>query len=269
MPMQKVVSREYKVMLRPDRFADEKRLRAAASGFWRDFSRAVDNGVVRTEGDLTQRKARRLIRFFDTTDLQLNASKYVFREREDLADGEREVTLKFRHPDRHVAADRDMDAKRGANARTKFEEDVKAPFVSLYSFSTTLPVKRTRTFTRLQDIARLFPDVPGRLREFSKDETLELVNGFTARELVLGGGTVRLARKPGIDAECALIVWYPHGRTNGKPCAVEFSYRYGNKQGEYAGKSSQRAFDTFTRLQTALPAWIDPRPRTKTAFVYG
>ena len=268
MATQKVVSREYKVMLRPDMFADETRLEAAATEFWRNFLRAVNDCVVRTGGELKRVGARRLIRFLDTSEHQLNSAKYIFREREDLQVGTREVTLKFRHPDRHVAADRDMEPEHAANARTKFEEDIKVPFVSLYSFSTTLPVKPKRTFTRLKDIARLFPDVRERLDTLPADETLEPVHDFTARELVLRGGTVRLSRKPKIDAECALIVWYDHNRKIDKPCAVEFSYRYGNKREEFAGPLTQRAFDAFAVLQTALPKWVDPKPRTKTAFVY-
>src|SRR5688500_1145403 len=138
---QKVISREYKVMLRPQRFAGgEKALRRAAGAFWRDFGRALDDDAVRAEGDLGERKEQRLIRFLDTPAQALNAGSYIFRERRALAGGDREMTLKFRHPDRHVAAARDMAPDSGGKARTKFEEDIKAPFISLYSFSTTLPV---------------------------------------------------------------------------------------------------------------------------------
>lgn len=268
MARQQVVSREYKVMLRPRRFdGDEKALRRTAAGFWRDFSRAVDDSVVRTDGELAQLKASRLIRFFDTSKQRLNTGHYIFRERHDLNGGGREITLKFRHPDRHVAADRDMDPRRGPKARTKFEEDIKAPFISLYSFSTTLPVERKETFNRLKDVARLFPDVAGRLDEFAPDESLRVVNGFIARELVLGGANVRISRKTKTDAECALIVWYDHDRQQDKPCAVEFSYRYGNKREDYGGVMSRRAFDAFSVL-AALDTWVEPKPLTKTAFVY-
>jgi hypothetical protein len=266
---QPVVSREYKVMLRPQRFAgDEKSLRATARAFWRDFAQALGSRVVRTEGDLAEVKSQRLIRFFDTKQQRLNQSHYVFRERKDLAAGEREVTLKFRHPDRHVAADRDMTPGQRAKAKTKFEEDIKAPFVSLYSFSSTLRVKEKKTFGNLEDVARMFTDVPRRLPEFTPKETLEVVNGFTAREVVLGGATVRISRKRKAAAECALIVWYDHQKKNDRPVAVEFSYRYGDKREAYGGATSRRAFDAFHVL-AGLEAWVDPKPRTKTAFVYG
>jgi hypothetical protein len=269
MARRKVISREYKVMLRPARFVgDEKALRHAANAFWRDFSQGISDVAVRTEGELGELKANRLVAFFDTPTQQLNAGAYLFRERRDLDDEGREITLKFRHPDRHVAADRRMDPRRGRDARTKFEEDIKPPFVSLYSFSTTLPVDGKKTFNQLKDVARLFPDVPDRLENFPHDEQLQRVGGFTARELVYGGAHVRMSRKPKTDAECALIVWYDHDGSQDKPCVVEFSFRYANKNEKYDGKMSRRAFETFNVLQNTLETWVDPKPRTKTAFVY-
>jgi hypothetical protein len=32
---------------------------------------------------------------------------------------------------------------------------------------------------------------------------------------------------------------------------------------------SRRAFDVFHKLPKKLAAWVDSKPRTKTAFVYG
>jgi hypothetical protein len=132
-----------------------------------------------------------------------------------------------------------------------------------------VPVRERKTFAALGDVARMFDDVPARLAGFAPEETLAVVNGFTARELVLGGGAVRLSRKRKIAAECGLIVWYDDDRTHGRPCAVEFSYRYGDRRERYPGVVSQRAYEVFRTLQTALDSWVEPKPRTKTAFVYG
>ena len=35
------------------------------------------------------------------------------------------------------------------------------------------------------------------------------------------------------------------------------------------GNTAKRAFDIFETLQRELTEWVDPNPRTKTAFVYG
>jgi hypothetical protein len=48
-------------------------------------------------------------------------------------------------------------------ARTKFEEDIKVPFISVYSFSTTIPSPCDRFLTRLRDVGRAFPDLHNQL----------------------------------------------------------------------------------------------------------
>lgn len=270
MGRQKIRSREYKVMLRPNRFAgDEKALLNAAEEVWRDFSRRINNLVVETGGKLGQVKSRRLITFFDTARHHLNRSGYILRERRDIETGEREITLKFRHKDRYLAQGRTMDVRNAEDAKTKFEEDIKAPFVSNYSFSTTFRIAREGTLNSLGDVARLVPQIVETLDGSRKDDALAAVNGFTARELVIRGAHLQIGKTPKVDAECALIVWYDHNRGPEKPVAVELSYRYGDDDENYGVGMTRRAFDVFTALPTELDQWVSAEARTKTAFVYG
>ena len=268
-----VTSREYKVMLRRNRFTgDEAQLLKAGGEFRRDLKKAVKGIVI--DGDLARIKVRRLIRFYDTAGRHLIAGQYIFRERHDPTRDEREVTLKFRHPDRYIAEDRDMDAAAGAGdgegnaARTKFEEDIKAPFVSLYSFSTTLHIAREKKLNKLKDVGRMFPDIVNRLNDFPDGKALVVVNGFTAKELVIVGASLQLAKTPDMAAECGLIVWYDDARSDNKPVAVEFSFRYGDKNENYSGGVVRRAFEAFGTLQARLDNWVDPKKGTKTAYVY-
>ena len=266
-----VMSREYKVMLRPSRFrGKEEALLEAAKALWHDFSTTVKKKktVVDTEGTLTRIATRRLITFYDTRDRILNEARYIFRDRRGVDGSDRDITLKFRHPDRYVAQDRNMDASGSTEARTKFEEDIKAPFLSLYSFSTRLPVGKEMAFKALGDLRLLFADVANKIDKFQDTTRLAPVNRFTARELVLAGANLQIGKTPRVDAECGLIVWYDDNGARDKPVAVEFSYRYGNKDEEYGGGVTRRAFETFDALQSKLTAWVDPKPRTKTAFVY-
>jgi hypothetical protein len=124
-----------------------------------------------------------------------------------------------------------MAASGTKKQRTKFEEDIKAPFVSLYSFSTTVAVGDWARFETLGDVARLFPDLVRQLGKRSLDAPIEAVRGFTAREVVLGGASMTLARKPKTRAESGLIVWYDEAGRRDRPCAVEFSFRYGKQEG--------------------------------------
>jgi hypothetical protein len=46
---------------------------------------------------------------------------------------------------------------------------------------------------------------------------------------VLAGANLQIGKTPRVDAECGLIVCYDDNGARDKPVAVEFSYRYGNK----------------------------------------
>src|SRR5262245_42865495 len=242
MERQRIVSREYKVMLLASRFrGDENKLLETAGVLWKDFSKSIADIVLQTKGDLQQVKSRRLITFFDTRKRRLNEGGYIFRERRDVENSKREVTLKFRHRDRNVSQDRNMDARRQKRAETKFEEDIKAPFISLYSFSTTVCIGDKKPLKQMRDVVRVFPNITYSLDRFSDDEAIGVVNDFTARELVLCGGIMRIGKNPKMDAECALIVWHDDGTRRDTPCAVEFSYRYGNEREAYDGATARRA----------------------------
>ena len=269
MKRRRVVSREYKVMLRPAKFGGlETQLLGTAREFWRDFSRVSAGVVLDGRGTLENIEKRRLIVFLDTRAQHLKDGGYIFRVRRALKSGRPEVTLKFRHQDRFVAESRRMKSRR-ANASTKFEEDIKAPFVSLYSFSASGKVDKKGIPSNLDDVSRLFPDLTKRLGDVEGTHAVSEVNGFTASELVITGAHLRIGSSPKTEAECALIVWYDHKGSPTEPVAVEFSYRYGDAGGQYGGRTARRAFDVFQALQSDLQTWVDPNPRTKTAFVFG
>jgi hypothetical protein len=268
MQQQKIVSREYKIMLRPKLFTGaEKALLAHAHALWRDVAGKVGPVALGAAGDLSHIKTRRLITFHDTPKHRLNDARYIFRERRAENGSGREITLKFRHPDRFLAQARKMQAKASA-AKTKFEEDIKAPFVSLYSFSTTVAIDAEAAFTKLRDVSRLFPVLAKRLDDAGDAEPLRAVNNFTAREVVIDGATMQIGKTPNVDAEWALIVWYDAHGEGGKPVAVELSYRYGDKDEEYGGGVTRRASNVFDAIQSKLERWVDPNPMTKTAFVF-
>jgi len=269
MERQKVVSREYKIMLRAKLFTGaEASLLAHAHALWQDVSEKVRVVALDTAGDLSRIKTRRDVSFFDTRHHRLNGAGYIFRERRETGGAEREVTLKCRHADRFLSQARDMQPATSSDAKTKFEEDIKIPFVSMHSFSTTVAIDDRARFATLRDVIRLFPDLPHRIDRADDDEPLLVVNDFTARELVITGATAQIGKTPKTDAEWALIVWYDERDEREKPAVVELSYRYGDKNEEYGGGLTRRAFDVFNVLQTELKKWVDPEPRTKTAFVF-
>src|SRR5262245_62080032 len=103
-----VISREYKVMLRPNRFTgSEHDLLEKAGTFWKDVADAVAKIALGSSGKLDTVDKRRLISFLDSKGDGIAAGGYVFRERRNLDGTGRELTLKFRHPDRNISQARD------------------------------------------------------------------------------------------------------------------------------------------------------------------
>ncbi len=268
MPKPKLVtSREYKVMLRPELFnGDETAFAAAVGRFWADLGARLARIDIPVEGDFGEVKAIRLIRFFDTDDQGLHGESYIVRERLDTESEERQVTLKFRHPDRYVAGDRVMEAA-SETAKTKFEEDVKPPFVSVFSFSTTADLDAAAELGTLGDVADIFPGLKDAVDELPWEAPLQLVSGFTAKEVVLAGANILLGKRD-IPAECAMVLWYDEGEQDITPVVAEFSFKYGDDQEDYRGSVARDAYDVLTALQNDLTDWVDPNPRTKTSFVY-
>jgi hypothetical protein len=264
---EKVISREYKVMLCKDLFAgDEQQLLKTANKFWDVFSQAINNIVSNVDGDLEEIADNRIIRFYDTEEHMLYKNDYIFRERQDTNTGEREVTLKFRHLDRYVAQDRNMESG-NTEGETKFEEDIKIPFSVLYSFSTTQKIFRNNNFNKLQDIAKLYPDLSYKLIHYREEEKIKTV-GLTIRELVIKGARFQIRNNPQLDSKCALIVWYDNNGDDQKPIAVEFSFKYGDENEGYTRKMAQRAYDVCQILQQKLTSWVDLKSDTKTAYIY-
>ena len=268
MKTRKVVSREYKLMLQAAKFAGpEQHLLAVAHEVWEELVGAIAPFVVRADGALDTISKERLVSFLDTQARHLWASGYVLRLRRTLEGSRPEVTLKFRHPDRYVAASRQMKSR--IRATVKFEEDIKAPFVSLYGFSTSGRVGRDDVPKTLNAAHALFPDLAKRLGKSDGNLKLRTVNKFTVREIVITGPILTIGTKPRVEIECALIVWYSHQDKPNAPVAVEFSFRYGNTSGRYSGKVARRAYNIFDALQHNLTEWLDPNSSTKTALVFG
>ena len=221
-------------MLKADQFSgEEQRLLENAHFFWNDFVNVIDRIVYDTDGDLETIKTRRLLTFFDKGTFCLRNNVYVFRERvevgADIGDEEREVTLKFRHPDRYLSGGRNMATADGRRSKTKFEEDIKPPFRSLFSHSTKQSIKSQQRLRKMSDIAGMFPDLNKTIDCFTPNETITAVGGFRAREVVITGSDFQIGRDPTVKAECALIVWYDDAVSLTDLVVAEFSFRYRDK----------------------------------------
>jgi hypothetical protein len=266
--MQTLTSREYKLMLKPDRFkgSDEKLLEAAAA-LWGDLAGIIEPNVIAVSGTDDVRHRRRRVRLLDTADHWLRANDYVVRERVDLENNERQVTLKFRHADRFISQGRTMTPAEGFEPDMKFEEDIKAPFQAFYSFSSNIILGGQSALETLAHVDELYPGLRGSVDEFPETKGLIEVNGLAAYERVIKGTSFQIRRDPEVSAQCALTIWYG-SEDSEDPIISEFSFTYEDEKEEYTAKMARRAYDAFMAIQEHLGGWIERDSMTKTTYVY-
>lgn len=138
-----VTSREYKMMLNPAKFTygnESNQVNQLEYEFKNKVSAAISRNVT---GNLGLNKQRQ-VRFFDTPQsCLLKNNGYAFRER--IENGQSEVTLKFRSPDRYISAYEDLDSVT-YGAEEKLEADIGAnsqvPYKVVYGHSNTVPNTR-------------------------------------------------------------------------------------------------------------------------------
>ncbi len=267
MGLRRIRSREYKLMLRPGRFlGPPDAVLEAAGWFWRATRDAVGALVLDADGALDAVTTSRRVSFLDTPDTALRARHCVLRMRRAVEGGREQATLKFRHPDRFASAQRRVKPRWGG--KRKFEEDIKPAFQSLYSHSGRCSASESE-LEKLADAYRMFRRLEDDLA-LDPGSALQRVAGYEAYEDVITGGRFAIAADPGLEAECALIVWHRVGGDQEVPDVVEFSFRYGiEKKGDPPGPDAcLRAHDAFLRVQ-GLEDWVDAGGPTKTRFVYG
>lgn len=278
-----VASREYKIMLRATEFGrGEKGILKAAAGFRETLARAVRESVIPIDGKVLsggefepmKKKKQVKVKFFDTEDVRLRASDFVFRQRQPVGGGPLELTLKRRHPDRFFVS----DSKTGGK-KTKFEEDIKVTdthdFISLHSLSgTAKKVDDDTKFATLKDIKQFFKPLKQQLgKVYQAGVELHKVGNFTANQMVLEGVGFEIGDD--VRAECALIVWHQRGG-GAEPVVVEFSFRYndgnlGLKSEPFTKEMARHCFEILQEFRNAgspLAEWVDLKGLTKTAHVY-
>ena len=141
---------------------------------------------IPTEGAFDEVKAPGGSASSTPSDHRLNSRRYLFRERVDI-ESERtggDAQVPPSRPLRRVGPGHGRPGR--GNAETKFEEDVKPPFVSVFSYSTTVEVDDDVDVSGLREVVDLFPGLADELDGAGDDELTD-VGSFCARELVLVG----------------------------------------------------------------------------------
>ena len=178
---QPVTSREYKLALNVDRFADRVE---GAKRFWKllAFLAPQAGFVVYCEQD---EEIRRETWYLETPGFELQRHGFNLRVRSELdEDGKAgyKITLKYRNADRYISASQDVSCPKAKKKDFKFEEDILPPFTSKFSHSVSLETNELPPLTTVSDAAQLFPGL-GALG-IPPTTLLVKANDFTAHEVV-------------------------------------------------------------------------------------
>lgn len=260
-----VGSREYKILLKPSSFTGNSFARASkVSNYWSVLKNVIENDSIErnTSGSLSLDKDRTVV-FYDVEgSCDLFNANYVFRERVD--NGNREVTLKYRSPDRFIATKKDMDGTE-SGWESKFEEDLAVPFISKYSFSTKQGISNSKNLNKMDDPVGLYPG----LEDENFDETLDIVKvgNLNVNEYVYKNASVDLGA---LDAEFSLTLWYNESVNTTAPIVAEISFKYEDTNEDFSNNVVTRSKFLFEAMQqdTTLVSWNAQNSLTKTATVY-
>src|SRR5215472_3389854 len=285
-------SREYKLMLSPEKFTGAKPQQAVEQFTTEQLVPALrEHWNSDAAGELTQKGMRigehRIIRFRDSGDCLLGRNGLAWRERTEIDEqgkgaDEVELTLKFRSPDAFLAAGIPITAKNDAKkVESKLEEDLGPVAVrakpgggvaanprsarSQFSRSTKQTVPGEKMPGTLAGIAGLYPSFGDALQTVAGNVQMSspLEPSPEFREVVYESSKLDINKD--VKTRFALTLWYEGAENEDHPALAEISFKYEAKNGRVPGESARRALALLLAMQD-LP-WADPAAPTKTAFV--
>ncbi|MBV8772590.1 MAG: hypothetical protein JO166_09730 [Deltaproteobacteria bacterium] len=265
-----VTYREYKMLLRSEHFIKP----AHFHKFWkitRHTARAIGVEIAKI-GKPMETHLREVL-FFDTPKLRLYNHGFILRRRmfykRGLPQSDHELTLKFRHPDRQIAAAVDVRPLLPCTHTIKFKEEVlmehgKASGMrSIYSHGCELDTPNIILTQSFESITQVFPAL---LQTGAKAKTrLSIVNGVAIEEVLVNCGEINFGGK--VTAKATLAIW--RNRMTQEHLVGEYSYqiKFPDPE-EFHGKPRELSEAFFVKLQEDAQEWLHPGT-TKTAMVYG
>lgn len=291
-------AREYKLLLRPDRFSEPALEKV--EHFWDDRMKRLindelgddDEGMPRHEGHFTPTEER-IVRYWDTADCLLTRADLTLRERRQIdklaTSDECQITLKLRMPDMFVVADAELDTNgskpdtkfEGSKPDTKFEEDI-APLEvdnpagdgqpvsispsrsirSRFSLSTTKDSGWSEALATLGNAEHLFSKLRDHLPPGTSFEPQRaLIAGPSIHEKVFENAEVRLGAN--VTGKFALTLWF---FDQPDPKVAEISFKCKTPNGEMPGKAARRALKLFIGMQSQLSDLVNADYSSKTAL---
>lgn len=269
-PLDDVQYREYKLLLRPERFFEPERLEE----YWRVVSRiAKETGVdVTTNKNAFHRLVREVL-FYDTPEFDLYRNTFILRTRTFYDNGwpqrDHELTVKFRNADRDAAAALDMRTTLAGEVKIKFKEEILPHKIevgglrSLYSHNCVMTSPLIVIKQGIKDITDAFPAL--KCLALKDDVSLDLVNNVAVEEVEIDVGHFDFGH--GYEAKATIAIW--RNRATEESLVGEFAFQAKfDKIGDVNQKALALSEKFYRKVQTDAPEWI-LLGTTKTAMVYG
>ncbi len=268
-PSDSIHYREYKLILRPDRFTSPDGLHEFGK-LVRSAAKKEGVGVARPQA--AGENLLREIVFYDTPNFDLYEGAFILRQRAQHRDGwpvgDSELTLKFRHPELDAAAKVDVRPATEHAFRIKFKEEVLPPkgraggMRSLYSHNVVLTLPPEHLQNDVERAARVFPALRALL---ARTGPLEVVQRARITEVLDEVGVLDFGH--GLTAKATVALW----RTGvvGPSLVGELAYQCKfERHSDVHVKAHKRADALYARLQAAAGDWL-ALGVTKTRVVYG
>ncbi|PKL38274.1 MAG: hypothetical protein CVV41_22595 [Candidatus Riflebacteria bacterium HGW-Riflebacteria-1] len=264
-------SREYKVLLNADNFASVKK---GCELFW-DLVEKVANDHGFQAKKTVKSSPNREICFIDTPRFDLNKSGFVLRIRAEtvryparaaslLADGNAELTLKFRASDLESVLIAPVEPAKAYGDDVSSEVDVvvkAATPVSVFSRSGKIasfgPVPQD-----IKELLQYYPRLS--IVGLNNSHGLKVVNDLVIVEQRILHGSIDFGRD---KVKTLFSIWYKKGES--KPMVAEFSFKI--KTDSYMVRGAQRSQNLIDKFFVDLvrrgKLFISPH-QTKTGLIY-
>jgi hypothetical protein len=269
-PEDQIHYREYKLLLKPERFADE-------DGFHKFYKHlhhvAKGLGIHLEKSDKHEPHLREVV-FYDTPHFKLYTDGYILRKRTFFKKGHPEpnfeLTIRFRHPDSKVAASVDMHPLLPCIYTIKFKEEILqvtdnvGGMRMLYANGCELDTPNVILTQRFEIISQVFPALQ-RVSSANPKATMGIVNDITVDETLSHIGELDFGGK----AQCKASVAIWRNRSTGRDMIAEFGYQL-KFQGlaSLHRKPRELSEELFKTIQMECSDWV-ALGTTKTAMVYG
>ncbi len=269
-PKDEIHYREYKIILQAHRFQTAQ----AFKDFWKivvSTAKKFDVKVVEAPGAFDNHV--REVLFYDTEDFALYNNHFIVRLRTFYKDGWSvgipELTVKFRHPDFHSAAEVDVKpATPGGAARIKFKEELLplkeslGGIRSVFSHNCVLAMPREGLDLVASDLTSAFPGLKPAIAD--SEAKVILVNDFAVEEVQVDVGELHFGG--GLKGKTSISVW--RDRKHERALCGEFAFQCRFDSTDDLHKSNlERAEKFYKTLQLDAFEWVS-LGTTKTAIVY-